>query len=416
MRYELEIAFRYLKAKKKDSFLSVITVISILGIIVGVASLILAMALSTGLHSDIQAKLLGTNSHIYVFKGANQPLKDYQRVMEITDKVPGVKASAPVIFCNLMLVGTISSRGAVVKGVIPEMEKEVTTVLAHMIQGSVENLSMGGQDPEGGRKRPGIILGKELALDLGVVTGDLIKAISVENGLLSPLGMLPRIRYYKVSGIFEMGLYEFDATYSFVALDEAQRLSDLDQAVEIVEVKIEDIHKAGQVADKLQDRLGKSYVIKDWMELNKPLYSAFKIEKLMLFIALSLIIVVAALNIISTLVMMVMDKEKSIGILVSLGASYRSVMLVFIVQGLIIGIVGTLLGALLGVGVSWIMDNYQVIKVSTEVYQISYIPFKIRVWDVIIITLTAFLISFLATIYPARKASRYNPSEALRNE
>jgi lipoprotein-releasing system permease protein len=416
MKYEFYVALRYLRAKKKDSFLSIITVISILGIIVGVASLILAMALTSGLHSDIQEKLLGTNSHIYVFQGTSQPIKDYGRVMAVIGKLPEVEACAPVIFSNLMVVGTLSSRGTVVKGVVPEMEKQVTTVFSNIIQGSAEDLTAGGLSDEGVRNRPGILLGKELALDLGVVTGDLIKVISVESGLLSPLGILPKIKYFRVAGIFEMGLYEFDATYSFIALEEAQKLGNLEEAVEIVEVKISDIHRAGAVAEKIRERLGRSYAIKDWMELNKPLYSAFKIEKLLLFVTLSLIIIVAAMNIISALVMMVMDKEKSIGILVSMGAAQRHVMLIFMIQGLIIGLIGTTIGAALGILVAWILDNYHLIKVSTEVYQISYIPFKVRAWDVTMITLTALLISFLATIYPARKAAKCNPSEALRTE
>lgn len=412
MRYELFIALRYLKAKRKQTFVSVITLISMLGIIIGVTALIIALALITGFHENIQEKILGANSHVLVFNSLpDQPIFNHHTLIEQIEERPHIIAAAPTALSKGMVSSKYTSEGVVIYGVEPHSIKKVTNIFNNIIKGSYQSLS---QDKPG--KRGGIILGKELALRLGVLPGDIVRLISIDATSLSPFGLLPKPKAFQVEGIFESGMWEADLQWAFVSLSQAQRFFRLGNGVSLIQVKVDDIFRVKEIAEDLMEQLGSGFIIQDWMDMNEAFFSALKLEKLLLFIAIGLIIAVAAFNIIITLVMMVMEKNRDIGILMSMGATSKGVMLAFMLQGIIIGIVGTALGAAIGIGLCWLFDTYQLISLPPDVYTISYLPFKVRIGDFIGVLAMALGISFLATLYPSYRASKLNPTEALRYE
>ncbi|MFB0518694.1 MAG: lipoprotein-releasing ABC transporter permease subunit [Acidobacteriota bacterium] len=413
MRYELFIALRYLKAKRKQAFIAVITIISILGVMVGVGALIVALALMTGFHEDIQSKILGANSHLLVFNAnLTQPISNYQALIQQIEEVPNVVAAAEVVYSKGMVSSPFRSEGVVIYGINPPSIRRVLNIFDRMVEGDVATLA----SSPSAERREKIILGKELAQNLGVMVGEVVKVLSIDAASLSPIGLLPKPRYYEVAGVFESGMWQADSQWAFISFRSAQRFFDLGNSASVIEVRVDDIWRAKEIAQAVREKIGSRYVLQDWMEMNRSFFSALKLEKLLLFIAISLIVAVASLNIIVTLVMMVMEKNKDIGVLMSMGATSKGIMITFMLQGIIIGVLGTLLGCLLGGGLCWLMDTYKLIRLPPDVYTISYLPFKVRVGDLLMIVGVALGISFLATLYPSWRASKLNPVEALRYE
>lgn len=406
MKFEFSIALRYLRAKRNQTFLSVVSFISILGFILGVMALIIALALMTGFQEDIQSKILGASAHIMVYPTATRGIHDYNSTMNIVKSDPSVIAVSPVVYGKVMIYTAGGADGIVVKGIDPEREKSVTE-LTEKVEPEALSALRSSQD--------GIVLGVDLASSLRVFRGDSVTVVSPES-LLSPLGLMPKFKRMKVLGTFHSGLYEYDTSWALVSMPVGQRLFSLPDSATLIEARIRDIDQAQEVSNRIQKKLGSGFVTDNWINQNRSLFSAMKLEKLMLFITIALIVLVAAFNIISTLVMMVLEKTKDIAILMAMGCTTKQVMRVFMLQGVILGIVGTTIGAILGVAISYVMDHYQVIKLPLDVYFIPYLPFRIRAADFVMIISTALLISFVSTLYPAVRASRINPSEALRYE
>jgi len=412
MRYELFIALRYLKAKRKQTFMSAITFISTLGIIIGVTALIIALALMSGFHENIQEKILGANSHILIFNMLpGHSISNYHSLIKKIEGRPGILAAAPTAISKGMVSSKYANEGVIIYGVEPDSIKRVTNIFNNIIKGSYQTLSQEEPDSLGG-----IILGKELASRLGVLPGDTVRVFSIAATSLSPFGLLPKPKAFKVVGIFESGMWEADLQWSFVSLSQAQRFFNLGDKASLIQVKVDDIFQVKEMAEDLKEILGSGFIVQDWMEMNEAFFSALKLEKLLLFIAIGLIIAVAAFNIIITLVMMVIEKNRDIGILVSMGATTPSIMDAFILQGMIIGIVGIIIGSALGLGICWLLDAYKLISLPPDVYTISYLPFKVRFWDFVAVVYCALTISFLATLYPSWRASKLNPVEALHYE
>jgi len=416
MPYELMIGLRYLRAKRKQTVISVISIISIAGVALGVMALIIVLAVMSGFEMDLRDKILGTNSHIVVLDYNGQGIQNHSQLVSKIAQVPGVRSCAPFIYGQVMLSSSRNAVGLVLRGVDPAEELQVTDLARNIVAGDLRQLeeaSLSGEESE--PRMAGIVLGQELARGLGVFVGDVITAISpVER--ISPMGLAPKFLRFRVVAIFNSGMYEYDSSLAYVSIRTAQRLFNMQNRVTGIEVKVDNIFQAQKVSEEIQKTVGFPYWTRDWMEMNKNLFSALKLEKLAMFIILVLIILVAAFNIISTLVMMVMEKNKDIAILKSMGATARSILLIFITEGLTIGLVGTLLGCLGGTLACWIADTYHLIKLQGDVYYISYLPFKMKVLDIVLVSCSSLLISFLATIYPAWQASRLDPVVSLRYE
>lgn len=409
MRFELSIALRYLKARRKQAFLSVVSFIAVLGFILGVMALIVALALMTGFQEDIQSKILGASAHVMVYSAASRGINDYHSTMNVVSSDPSVLSVSPVVYGKVMIYSAGGANGIIIKGIDPSQEGKVTELAAKIDPKVLAELRNPGEE------REGIVLGSDLATSLRVEKGDLVTLVSPDS-MLSPLGLMPKFKKFRVLGEFHSGLYEYDTSWALLDMKTAQRLFSLGSAVSLVEGRIKDIYRAEDVADRLQAKLGERYVVNNWIHQNRSLFSAMKLEKIMLFITIALIVLVAAFNVVSTLVMMVLDKTSDIAILMAMGCTSRQIMRIFMLQGILIGIAGTVVGALLGVVGSWIMDHYRVIQLPLDVYFIPYLPFRVRPVDFAVITLTALAISFVSTLYPALRASRINPAEALRYE
>jgi len=409
MRFELSVAVRYLRARRKQTFLSVVSFIAILGFILGVMALIVALALMTGFQEDIQTKILGTSAHVMVYSSHARGINNYNRIMKIVRSEPSVVSVSPVVYGKVMIYSAGGANGIIVKGIDPFQEGKVSDLAAKLDPKVLAKLKNPGQD------RDGIVLGEDLADSVHVESGDFVTLVSPDS-MLSPLGLMPKFKKFKVLGTFHSGLYEYDTSWALVSLDTAKRLFSLGDSVSLIEGRVRDIYGAEDIAHDLQKKLGSSYVTDNWIHQNKSLFSAMKLEKIMLFITIALIVLVASFNVISTLVMMVLEKTRDIAILLAMGCTSRQIMRIFMLQGILIGVAGTIIGAILGVTGSYIMDHYRVIQLPLDVYFIPYLPFHVRPIDFGLVTLTALAISFVSTLYPALRASRVNPSEALRYE
>ncbi|MDP1571778.1 MAG: lipoprotein-releasing ABC transporter permease subunit [Vicinamibacterales bacterium] len=407
MPYELQIALRYLLAKRKQAFISVISLVSILGVTVGVMALVIALALMTGLQEGVRDRILGASAHVYVWKQGG--ILDYQAEAARLTRVPGVVGAAPAVMGKAIVTSPRGERFITVKGVDAALERDVTELARAMTSGSLDALA-----PAGDEDLPGLLLGQALATELGAFVGDSVTLIT-PTGTLSPMGMMPRQRRLRVVGLFSMGLFEFDQAYGFVALDTAMRLAGTAE-VNHLEVRVDDIYRAPDVARRITAELGPEYLTQDWTEMNQSLYSALWLEKVAISIAIGLIVMVAALNIIASLILLVMEKSRDIAILKTMGASARSVMVVFMLQGLIIGLIGTATGAATGVLIAGLLDRYQLVKIPSDVYQLSHLPFTVLPWDLAIVIAGAVVICFLATLYPSRQAARLDPAQGLRYE
>ncbi len=419
MPYELFIGLRYLKAKRKQFFISIITIISIAGVFLGVMALIIVLAVMNGFETDIKEKILGTYSHIILLKYGEEGISQYSALIEQVKGYKRVVSASPFIYNQVMLTSKTNVSGVVIRGIDPNSAVEVTNIGRALKEGSLSDLK-----PQGGTETiAGIIIGRELARHLGAFLNDPITVIS-PMGTITPMGMVPRMKQFKVVGIFNVGMYEYDSSLAYISLKEAQRFFDMGEAVTGIEIKVDDLYKAKEVAGVIQRNLGFPYWTKDWMEMNKNLFSALRLEKVIMFIILFLIVFVAAFNIVGTLIMVVMEKNKDIAILKSMGATSRSIMKIFIIEGLIIGAVGTILGALSGLLAAINMETIagyveRVLGFEVfprDVYYLDRFPSEVNPVDVVIIVIIALMLCFLATLYPSWKASNLDPAEALRYE
>lgn len=407
MSLELYVALRYLLARRKQAFISLISLISTLGVAVGVMALIIALGLMTGLQGELRDRILGSTAHIYVWKTGG--IADYPAEVDRLERVAGVTGAAPAIIGRALV--TVGEAQAFIsfKGIDPALEVNVTDIQRSMLEGSVQALA-----DDANRDVPGILIGRGLAQQLGVRVNDSI-TLTTPQGTLSPMGMLPRVRRLTVVGIYALGLYEFDSQYGFISLDLAQRLANTTEP-SLIELRVADIYQAPQIADRIPGELGPEYTAEDWADLNQSLFSALWLEKMAISITIGLIVMVAALNIVASLILLVMEKSRDIAILKTMGLGAKRVMTIFMLQGLIIGVVGTTVGSVLGLGLCEILDRYRLIQIPMDVYQVSYVPFVVEPFDFVVVVVSAIVICFLATIYPSRQASRLDPVQALRFE
>ena len=408
--FELYVAVRYLLARRKQAFISLISVLSTLGLCVGVMATIVALALMTGLQQEMRDRILGASAHVYVWKVGDGGYEDYRAEAREMSRVPNVVAAAPAILGKALATARHGGEAFItVKGIDPDLEQHVTEVAASVTSGSLFDLDRGA-----GPGSDGIVLGEGVAERLGVFVGDEVWLVT-PSGTLSPLGMLPRRRRLTVVGLFSLGLYEFDTAYGFVTLDVAARILPASQ-VEMMELRVDNIYASRQTADAVASTVGPAYVAMDWTEMNESLFSALWLEKVAISITIGLIVMVAALNIVASLVMLVMEKSRDIAILKTMGATRASIRRIFMLQGLIIGLVGTGVGAACGYALSTLADRYRLIRLDMEVYQIAHVPFTIEALDFLLVIVSAILVSFLATVYPCRQAAGLAPAEALRYE
>ena len=447
MRFELFIATRYLRAKRRQAFIGIVTGISILGVAAGVASLIVALAINNGFRQDLQERLIGSTSHVSLLRVADDGIKDWPPLVARLARQPHVIAAAPAIFEQVLISRGPRARGAVLKGMIPADERKVGDLLSTIKEGSAAaleetsppsnqnspntetnktsatgNAALTDDSPDslaGVHARvaamPPIILGKDMADYLGATVGSVVLVTSPQ-GELTPFGMVPKYSRFRVLGIFNSGFFDYDSSWAFTRLSDAQRLFGLGDLISVIEFRIDDIYKADQVSRELEDAAGKGFMATNWMEQNKALFHALRLERLVTFITIGLIVFVAALNILISLIMMVMEKTKDIAVLMSMGTRRSQVRNIFIAQGVLIGVIGTAIGLLVGYAISYAGGHYHMISLSPEVYSIDYVPFAPRLMDGVLVAVVAIGVSFIATLYPSWSAGRTLPAESLRYE
>jgi len=434
MRFEFFVASRYLRAKRRQAVIGIITGISIAGVAAGVASLVIALAINNGFRQDLQNRLLGSTSHVNLLRVQSDGIKDWQPLIERLSKEPHVIAAAPAIYEEVLISRGPRARGAVLKGMVPADERKVSDLLNAIKQGSADALSeqRTGERPaptspapispdsiEAAEQRiaqmPPIILGKDMAEELGATVGSVVLVTSPQ-GELTPFGMVPKYDRFRVVGIFDSGFYDYDSGWAFTGLSDAQKLFGLGDLISVIEFKVDDIYKAAQIGAQLEQAAGKGFMATNWIEQNKALFRALRLERLVTFITIGLIVFVAALNILISLTMMVMEKTRDIAVLMSMGTRKAQVRRIFVTQGLLIGVIGTAIGLVLGYILSWAGGHYHLLSLAPEVYSIDYVPFAARATDGVLIALVAIGISLIATVYPSWSAARILPAEALRYE
>jgi len=433
--FELFVAARYLRAKRRQAVISIITVISIIGVTAGVASLVIALAVNNGFRQDLQERLLGSSSHVSLMRVQNDGIQNWQDLMARLERTQHVVAASPAVYEQVLISRGARAKGAILKGVIPSYERRVSELLQQVKVGSAQPLIDSqqqaappqAQSPEANnpsslegqqerlRTLPPILLGKDMADDLGATVGSVVLVTSPQ-GELTPFGIVPKYVRFKVVGIIQSGFYDYDSAWGMISLADAQRLFGLGDLVSVIEFKVDDIYKAAAIGQQLEQAAGKGFQSTNWMEQNKALFRALRLERVVTFITIGLIVFVAALNILISLIMMVMEKTKDIAVLVSMGAKPSQVRRIFMFQGVLIGVVGTVFGLILGYTASVLAGHYKIISLSAEVYSIDYVPFAPRLIDGLLIASVAILISFIATLYPAHAAARVLPAEALRYE
>ncbi len=409
MSFEYFIGRRYLRAKSKQSFISLITILSTAGIAVGVMALIVVIAVMSGFESDLKSRILGGQSHIVLMRHGG-PFTEYRKILKDVGKIDGVESATPVIYTQVMLRASSRVSGAVLRGIDPESAGRVIKTLDKV---SLNNPKAGmGESTD--NNVPGIVLGKELANNLGVSKGDTIYLIS-PRGMISPIGHLPAMKRFKLTGFFESGMYDYDGSFAYINIDQAQKILRMGNSVTGIEIRVDNMYKAREIAQKIVSNLGFPFWARDWMQMNQNLFTALKLEKTVMFIILSLIVLVAAFNIASTLIMMVMEKTRDIAILKAMGATDKSIKKIFVFKGMVIGTVGTILGVIFGFVLCTILKHYKIAELTGDIYYFTTkLPVKLEFFDVFIIVSAALVICFFATIYPARQASKLDPVEAIR--
>jgi lipoprotein-releasing system permease protein len=410
--FELFIASRYLRARRKHTVVSVITVISVLGVAAGVMALVIAMAVTTGFRNSLQRSLLGAMAHINVVpRVPGEGIEDWRTVMAHLRKAPHVTAAAPALYSPVLMVGLVNSKAGILKGIDVDSELAISATLRHLKEGSVDRL----RDPEA--KPPGILLGKQLVEDTGIRVGNRIWVMSPEGGDMNPLyGVMPTARQFRVAGVFESGFYEFDDGYAFASIAAVQKMLGLEDEVNAIELKVDDLNRAPEIARELAGLLGPHFTATSWQEQNLHLFDAMRGERIVTIIIIGLIELVAALNILIVLVMMVMEKYRDIAVLMSMGARRQQIRNIFMMQGVLIGAVGSAVGLAVGYPLCYFADKYQWVRIDASVYAFAYVPFETHWVDGIWIAAAAIVISFLATLYPARNATHIAPAEVLRYE
>jgi lipoprotein-releasing system permease protein len=412
MRFELFVAARYLRAKRRQAVVGVITAISVIGVAAGVASLIIALAITNGMRQDLQERLLGSTGHVDLMRVAADGIKDWRPLLERLSKVPHVTAVAPGLYGQVLISRGARSGGGLIKGVVPAEEKTVGDLLQKIDEGSADALEP--VDSALVQSVPPIVIGKDLAETLGAKVGDSVLVTSPQGGL-SPLGLMPKYQKCIVVGIFKSGFYQYDSNYAFMRLKDSQKLFSEPDLISVISFKVDDLYKADQVALAIEREAGKGFQTTSWMEQNRELFRALKLEQIVTFIVLALIVCVAALNILIALTMMVMEKTRDIAVLMSFGVTEMQVRRIFLLQGLLISVIGTVLGLIVGYAVSWAGGHYR-FPLDSAVYSLDYLPFAPRIQDGVIVAAVSLGVSLIATLYPSGSAAKVLPAEALRYE
>jgi lipoprotein-releasing system permease protein len=440
MRFELFIAARYLRAKRRQAVVGLITAISVIGVAAGVASLIIALAITNGMRRDLEQRLVGSTSHVDLMRVKADGIRDWRPLLADLRKMPHVVGAAPGLYGQVLISRGARSGGGLVKGIIPSDELQIGDLLQAIKVGSVDELAPLGQtraaltgntsanrQPAAARDAalpatqplPPIVIGKDLAETIGAGIGDTVWVTSPQ-GELTPVGMMPRVERYRLVGIFQSGFYQYDSSYGFMRLSDAQRLFSEPDLISVISFKVDDLYHADRIGQQIAARAnalrGGGFETTNWMEQNRELFRALKLEQYATFIVLALIVVVAALNILIALTMMVMEKTRDIAVLMSFGVRVDQVRRIFLVQGLLISVIGTVLGLIAGYALSWIGGHYRFIHLDASVYSLDYLPFAPRAVDAFIVGAVSLGMSLLATIYPSSSAAKVLPAEALRYE
>jgi lipoprotein-releasing system permease protein len=430
--FELFIAARYLRAKRRQAVIGVVTTISIVGVTAGVASLIIALAINNGFRQDLQNRLLGSTAHVSLERAKGDGIRDWRSLLDKMQHQPHVIAAAPSMYEEVLVSRGARASGLLLKGIVPRYESRVSELLKAVNVGSADALNpsngwIAGSSQSDVRQDkpdsaasivpayPPIVLGADIADQIGATVGSVVLVTSPQ-GELTPYGFVPKFKRFKVAGLFKSGFYDYDSSWGLIRLEDAQTLFGLGDVISVIELKIDDIYKAPQVGTDVENAAGAGFMTTNWQEQNRPLFKALRTEEIVTFITISLIVLVAALNILISLTMMVMEKTKDIAVLMSMGTRKSQVRRVFIYQGLLIGIVGTAIGLVVGYVLSYAGGHYQWIKLSAEVYSIDYVPFAPRAVHGVVVAVTAIAVSLLATVYPSWSAARILPAEALRYE
>lgn len=411
MRFEFFVAARYLRAKRRQAVVGAITLISVIGVAVGVASLIIALAITSGMRRDLQNRLLSSTAHVELMRTLNDGIKNWQPLLARLKKVPHVTAAAPGLYEPVLVARGTLSGGAMLKGIIPSEEKTVSNLFSKLVAGSAAPLSE--PESEGGAAPP-IVIGYDLANTLDAKVGSTVMVISPQ-GELTPYGLVPKYQPFRIVGIFHSGFYEYDSSFGFIRLKDAQHLFGEPDVISVISFKVDDLNHADRIAKAIEAAAGPGFQTTNWMEQNRELFHALKLEQVVTFIVIGLIVCVAALNILIALTMMVMEKTKDIAVLMSLGVQPGQVRRIFLMQGFLISLVGTALGLIVGYVLSWAGAHYH-FPLSAEIYSIDYLPFAPRIIDGVIVAAVSLGVSLLATLYPSRSAARVLPAEALRYE
>jgi len=415
MRFELYVAARYLKAKRRQAVVGVVTGISIAGVAAGVAALVIALAITNGMRRDLQDRLLGSTAHVQLMRIKDDGIRNWRPLLERLRHQPHVTAAAPGLYEQVLVARGARDGGALIEGIVPEYERAVSDILTTATPGAVDALEPRAETQNGSSEMPPIVLGKDLAETIGAAVGDSVVVISPQ-GEMTPVGVFPKVLRFRLAGTFHSGFYQYDAQMGFLRLADAQTLFSEPDLLSVISFKVDDLNRAPEIAKEIEHAAGAGFMTTNWMEQNRELFRALRLEQYVTFIVIALIVIVAALNILIALTMMVMEKTRDIAVLMSFGVDPAQVRRIFLLQGLLISVVGTTVGLVLGYLASWAGGHYHFIHLSAEVYSIDTLPFAPRFLDAVIVSAVSIGISLLATLYPSSAAARIRPAEALRYE